>query len=72
MAEDQALLDRLMAIEGFIEEFLPPLIAASPARAQLEAQLRALADQETDPSEDAEKHWQATLAEVVLHRLPAG
>lgn len=66
------LMERLSAIESFVAEFLPPIIAASPARAKLEAQLRGLADQETSTREDPELHWRATLAEDVLSRLPVG
>lgn len=66
------LLEKIAALESFIEEFLPPIIAASSARAQLEAQLHALADQETDSASDPELHWKASLAEEVLTRLPTG
>jgi len=71
-SDNDFLLDKIAALESFIEEFLPPLIAASAARAQLEAQLQALADQETDSALNPELHWKASLAEDVLKRLPAG
>lgn len=66
------LFDRLAALETFVETYLPPLIAASSARQQLEAQLQALAGQETGADSDPELHWQADLAERVLSRLQAG
>lgn len=71
-SEIEFLMARLAAVETFINEFLPPIIAASAARAPLEAQLRVLADQETSTAEDAELHWRATLAEDVLRRLQSG
>lgn len=66
------LFERIAALEAFIVDFAPPLIAASEGRAQLEAQLQALADQETSTADDPELHWLATLAEDVLTRLKAG
>ena len=71
-SEMEFLFERLAALETFVETYLPPLIAASSARAQLEAQLQALADQETSTATDAELHWQAEIAERVLSRLQAG
>ncbi len=66
------LCERVAALEAFIVDFLPPIIAGSGTRAQLEAQLQALADLETSSADDPELHWKATLAEDVLSRLQAG
>lgn len=71
-SETEALFDRLAAPETFVETYLPPLIAASSARPQLESQLQVLTEQETSPDTDPELHWQAEIAERVLHRLRSG
>ena len=71
-SEIELIFERIAALESFIEDFLPPLIAASAARAPLEAQLQTLADQETSTATDADLHWRAQLAENVLSRLQAG
>lgn len=69
--EFDVLYDRVLALEAFIEEFLPSLIAESSVRAKLEEQLQALAGQETE-QRDGDRHWQASLAENVLTALRTG
>lgn len=71
-ADFELLSEHIAGLQQFINDVIPPLIAASSARAQLEAQLEAVAALETSDQDDPALHQQAMLAEEVLRRLKAG
>ncbi|CBA14739.1 hypothetical protein [Xanthomonas albilineans] len=62
------LLDKVSALEHFIEDFMPLIIAASSNREQVEREMSKWALQETG-EEDQEHHYRVQLAADVLERL---
>lgn len=70
---DQRDIDNLLtdvsALWEFIEEFLPPLIAASPNRQLIEAQLRQLSDQVTTDTSPKGMEEKAEIADAILARV---
>lgn len=68
-SDSDFLLEQLSALQSFLYELLPPLIVSAPNRTQIEAHLRALADQETSSAEDPDLHHRAEMAEELLRRI---
>lgn len=69
MTERDEALERAWGIEKLLEKLLPPLIAASPNRTELEAALKSLALLEPDEQAFPEEGIAAELADDLLQRL---